>query len=212
MPRVLACALVASALAAGAAHADAIRFSSPSAGDTLRGGQSVVVRWENLPPLDEFELLLRIGADPRATVRLTRSLDDGEASYRWRVPNLPARSARLVLRGELHETEVELAASETFQIGVDPFTPLEEISFRDGELWDAPQSSSLPGDAFSGASSERVSQSRADDSPAEAPRSRSAVSSDPLCENPAAALGDVPARPASSPSLLALPRFVPKRN
>jgi hypothetical protein len=214
MPRrAFACALFAWVLAAGTARADVTRFSSPSGGEILTGGENVVVRWEDLPPIGEFELLLRIGGDPRATVRLTRSLVDGEPAYRWRVPNLPAHAARLVLRGELDDREVEVASSETFGIAADPFTPLEEISLRDGELWDAPQAAGLPGGDLAGGSSERVSQSRANDSAADASRSGGSLSTDPRSASRPVVLNDTRAKPsASTPALLALPGFVPKRN
>ena len=211
--RVLAAAVFASLAAAGGARAADVRFVSPQTGGTLDAGRLVDVIWTGLPSdVPEFELLLRIGDDPRATVRLTRSLVDGPSVYRWRVPNLPARTARLVLRGDVDELEVELASSEPFQIDGSAIAPLEEISFKDGELWAASEPAPPLRDELTGGSSERVEEGRADDSPAEAPRGSASAVHDPRSEPTLHAALEAAPPPASRLALVAFPRFVPRRN
>jgi hypothetical protein len=212
---MLLTALVAAAMPVGAGAAvEPIRFTEPAAGQRLAAGHVVDVSWSALPKgVDEFELLLRIGDDPRASVRLTPVLAEGQRAYRWEIPNLPATSARLVLRGDLDDAEeLELATSDAFRIVGDALAPVLEVAFRDGELWADPVFASPPIEHPSGSNSERIAPTGEGTLP---PAVRRAALSHAAVATGAEAFLSSSTRPRAgffTSSLLALPRSIPQRN
>ena len=147
MPRLLAfpaalSGLVFAALASTAAAAPSpagARFRSPAAGAVLEPGASVSVAWEELELSAgeaEMELLLSLDGGRSFPVRLTRDLSPGTASLSWRVPALPARSARLAIRAggdEEPENERIAAVSGEFEIAEGSGGGLETVHFVRGE-------------------------------------------------------------------------------
>jgi hypothetical protein len=85
--------------------------------------------------VEEFELLLSLDDGRTWPVRASRDLEAGERVIRWRVPNLPAASARLRLRFERGGREIEGPASAAFRIaGGDG--PQELRTFHEGNWWE----------------------------------------------------------------------------
>lgn len=119
-----------------------------SGGAILRKGQIVTVTWDALPPdTDEFELLLQCEPPISIRLRLTECEEPEMRSFAWRVPDLPALEARIVLRRGEKGRELLWARSEPLQIigGADFAEPVVErrasvenaprVLLRDGELW-----------------------------------------------------------------------------
>jgi hypothetical protein len=111
--------------AAGAATAPAggtalgpppVELISPQPAVPLAGGSTAVLEWaalpgwERLPASAEWEAFLSLDGGRSYTVRITPHLDRDLRRIGWRVPDLPARDARLLLRfgDERRETVVEL--------------------------------------------------------------------------------------------------------
>jgi hypothetical protein len=66
---------------------------------------------------------------------VTRELEAGEQVIRWRVPNLPARSARIRVRFERGEHEIEGPPSAAFQI-VACGGEQDLQAFHEGNWWE----------------------------------------------------------------------------
>lgn len=134
--RALVVALLAlSVVTAGAAFGETIggQVVTPVTGTVVRAGDVVEVCWTPLSDdVKEFELLLAVGG---AQVRLTPMLERSTSTYWWRVPNLPAREARLRLRAGVDEEEIELAPGPCFSIEGDDTQPPSRVTFRGGEWW-----------------------------------------------------------------------------
>ncbi len=121
--------LVALPLAAGP------RVAAPHAGTGLVPGEVVEVVWDPVEgPVEELELLLILDGSGRQTVRLTRSLPPATTVWRWRVPAIPARTARLVLRVGRDGREVEGEPGPPFRIRATD-GPCAPVAWRRGELW-----------------------------------------------------------------------------
>lgn len=77
-------------------------FVAPGRAETLTGGATVEVRWsaphEIAADADEAELVLSLDGGRTFPVRISAELSPRATSYRWRVPALATRSARLALR------------------------------------------------------------------------------------------------------------------
>lgn len=115
---------------------------SPAGGEALRAGQWADVTWSSLPPrVEEFEILLSIDDGATFVLRLTPQLDPALRSYRWRVPNLPSKRARLQLRVGIDHREIEGPLGSPFEIVAAPGRAAAAAHWRDGELWatDLPQ-------------------------------------------------------------------------
>jgi len=113
-----------------------ITFLSPRAGETLRAGQTVEIRFQGVPDeVDEVELLLISGRSRRLVLRLTESLGPAAGSFDWTVPALSMSDARLVLRMGLEGREVESEPSGVFAIEDSGSAAMASLSLRDGELW-----------------------------------------------------------------------------
>lgn len=114
----------------------AVRIVTPTCGAVLVAGEVIDVRWEGLPAnVDEMELLLDMPGSAEIRLRLTPQLNATTESYRWRVPNLPGRNARLRLRWGRDGVETEGEAGAAFTILPHPHAPLTGVRFRAGEWW-----------------------------------------------------------------------------
>ena len=122
--------------AAATAAAGPVAFTAPRQGQVLQGGAVVEVSWTGVPAsADEVELLLSLDGGRRVAVRLTEELSSDDHSYLWRVPNLSARQAALVLRMGIEGHEIESAPSALFEITPEPARPAVPVDWRAGELW-----------------------------------------------------------------------------
>lgn len=129
------CLLAASAEAAEAI-ARPVVFTSPGPGQILQGGTVVEVFWSGVPAnAEEVELLLSLDGGRRVALRLTEQLSSRDRSYLWRVPNLTAGRAALLLRMGIGGREIESAPSALFEILPEPTRPAEGLDWRAGELW-----------------------------------------------------------------------------
>src|SRR5436305_462183 len=120
----------AAALAAAAAPASlSVRLVAPRGGETLAAGSLAEIAWEPLasfgrshplPEIEEWEAFLSLDGGGHYTVRVTPHLDRDLRRAVWRVPAIPTRDARLLLRfgDEREETVVELP--QRFAIAVQP--------------------------------------------------------------------------------------------
>jgi hypothetical protein len=123
-------------LFSAAALARPVVFTAPVQGQSLQGGAVVEVSWAGVPAdADEVELLLSLDGGRRVAVRLTEELSSGDRSYLWRVPNLSARRAALILRMGVEGQEIESAPSAIFEIRPEPARPVVPVDWRAGELW-----------------------------------------------------------------------------
>jgi hypothetical protein len=122
--------------AAATAAAGPVAFTAPRQGQVLQAGAVVEVSWAGVPAsAEEVELLLSLDGGRRVAVRLTEELSSRDHSYLWRVPNLSARQAALVLRMGIEGHEIESAPSAVFEITPEPARPAVPVDWRAGELW-----------------------------------------------------------------------------
>ncbi len=114
------------ALSAFTASAD-VTLLAPRAGETLDGGREATLSWEAtaLPaPAEEWEAFLSLDGGAYYAVRITPHLDRGVRTFRWRVPNVAASHARLLLRVGDGEREHVIELPQTFAIAP-RYVPLE---------------------------------------------------------------------------------------
>lgn len=115
-------ALLLLALVALPAFADGTvaRLVSPSAGDELIAGSSATVEWEGLDlpeHAEEWEAFLSLDGGRSWPLRITPHLDISIRRFTFRVPDLPAREARILLRfGDERNEEVGMEAPQRFSI------------------------------------------------------------------------------------------------
>ena len=122
--------------AARTGAAEGVHIVTPSGEQPLIAGQLVQVGWDPLPEgVEEMELLLYMEGGSVQTVRLTPQLLGDTRTYRWRVPNLPAREVRLRLRWGCDGVEREGEPSPPYTIIADSKSPVESIRLRLGEWW-----------------------------------------------------------------------------
>jgi len=137
---ILGCVTLAAAAAPPPAHALATNeFRVPAAGATLTGGSVAEVRWSAAEQdgADEAELVLSIDGGRTFPIRVSAELDPGATAYRWRVPELAARSARLALRvgaGRARERERIVLVSAEFAIASVAPQP-RTLASGPGESW-----------------------------------------------------------------------------
>lgn len=118
------------------AEARPVVVASPGQGRPLEAGSIVNVSWSRLPAgVEEVELLLSLDGGRRVEVRLTEQFSPAGRFYSWRVPNITARRASLVLRMGIDGREVESAPSAPFEILPDASRPGPSVELRDRELW-----------------------------------------------------------------------------
>jgi len=101
----------------------------------LTGGDVVQVVWTALPEdVQELELLLLL-EDARSRIRLTEQLDPEQRAYRWRVPPLASRSARLAIRFNRGRGEEAGPESAAFTLLAPRKVEPLPVVVRAGELW-----------------------------------------------------------------------------
>jgi hypothetical protein len=112
-----------------------VRLLAPAAGQALAAGETITVRWSGIPAAaDELELLLTVDGG-ELPLRLTPQLSPGGGGFRWVVPNLPSRRARLTLRYGLHGREVVSLPGEPFRIVGRADRLPGAVGYHDGEWW-----------------------------------------------------------------------------
>lgn len=137
--RSLAVLLAALALAAGARPALAYaRLAAPASGAELEAGSLATIAWEGLalpPHTEEWEAFLSVDGGRTYPLRVTPHLDIRIRRFDFRVPDLPTREARLMLRFGDERREVEVEAPQRFAIVPGPrlWTPSPRRVFASGE-------------------------------------------------------------------------------
>jgi hypothetical protein len=102
----------------------------------VTAGQTVVLRWSALPAeSEELELVLSLDGGGRYHVRVSPELEAREREYRWRVPDLPTRHARLMLRMGGEDGERIGALSREFRIAHVEGAPRPQLGFHEGQFW-----------------------------------------------------------------------------
>jgi hypothetical protein len=135
LPRLAALLALATVLAAvPPARADAPVLHLAAA--ELRAGEAVELRWTGLPPgTEELEILLSLDDGRSYPLRVTAELEPCAGGFRWRVPNLAAARARLLLRyGERHR-ESNAGPTAPFRIVADPGAPETVFRYHEGAWW-----------------------------------------------------------------------------
>jgi hypothetical protein len=128
---------------------------------TLRAGETARIEWSGLPQgVEELELLLMVEGR-ESPVRVTPQLVAPAGVFLWRVPNLPSRSARLMIRYGLDGEEIEDAPSAPFEILPAGNEPPAVLAFKQGEWWteESPEDR-LPGALQSRAEGDRIVETR----------------------------------------------------
>ncbi len=99
-----------------------VAVTSPLASQRLIAGESIVLVWKALPELDrypwleEWEAFLSLDGGATYPVRLTPHLDLGQRSFAARIPEMPTRQARLMLRFGDERRELKVEVPESFEI------------------------------------------------------------------------------------------------
>jgi hypothetical protein len=102
----------------------------------VTAGESVVLRWSSLPAdVDELEIVLSLDGGRTFPVRVSPELEAREGVYRWRVPDLPAGRARLMLRVGGKRGERTGALSPEFRIVHAGGGPRPDLGFHAGHFW-----------------------------------------------------------------------------
>jgi len=95
------------------------RLVFPSAGDELVAGSVAAIEWEGLyvpEHADEWEAFLSLDGGHTWPLRVTPHLDISIQRFEFRVPDLPTRDARILLRFGDERREVEVETSQSFAI------------------------------------------------------------------------------------------------
>jgi hypothetical protein len=130
---MIALALAATARPVAASDPDAAALDVPA---VVTAGQTVVLRWSGLPAdAEELELVLSLDGGASYHVRVSPELEGREREYRWRVPDLPTRHARLLLRFGGEEGERPGARSQEFRIVHVEGASRPEPGFHEGQFW-----------------------------------------------------------------------------
>ena len=115
MRGVLLVLLLAAPLAANA-EVLSIRLEQPAQGATLTGGSTATIAWSATSldsEVEEWEAFLSVDGGRYYGARITPHLDASIREFRWTVPNVSSRDARILLRfgNEKNERVVELPVS-----------------------------------------------------------------------------------------------------
>jgi hypothetical protein len=137
-----------------------VSVSAPAFGQ-LQAGETARIEWRGLPQgVEELELLLTIEGR-ESPVRVTPQLVAPAGVFLWRVPNLPARRARLTIRYGLDGEEIEDAPSAPFEILPASSEPPAVLAFRQGEWWTQVSAEDrFPGALQSRAEGDRIRENR----------------------------------------------------
>ncbi|MEO8034094.1 MAG: hypothetical protein ABI837_06640 [Acidobacteriota bacterium] len=109
-----------------------VTLLAPQNGERLDGGSEVALAWSaaNLPSrAEEWEAFLSVDDGAHYPIRVTPHLDTRIAGFRWRVPNVAASRARLLLRFGDESDEQSVVLPQTFTI-VAHYTPFDFASLR----------------------------------------------------------------------------------
>ncbi|HEX6898928.1 MAG TPA: hypothetical protein VF789_04410 [Thermoanaerobaculia bacterium] len=118
------------------AAAPRVRLLAPEAGTELTAGSVAVVQWEGAAPgAEEWEAFLSVDGGRTYPLRITPHLNLAIRRFSFRVPDLPTRSARVLLRfgDERREVEVETPQRFTIAAGSSLWAPTTQIVFSRGE-------------------------------------------------------------------------------
>lgn len=127
LKRLLLFAGVVAFARTAAATSPAVTLLAPRASDVLDGGREATITWSaaSLPAhTEEWEAFLSVDGGVFYAVRITPHLDAHTRTFRWRVPNVAASHARLLLRVGDETTEHLIELPQTFSI-VPRYSPLE---------------------------------------------------------------------------------------
>lgn len=119
MRRVPLSLLAFLALPALAAGQEMARLVSPAAGDELVAGSAATIEWEGLAlpeRAEEWEAFLSLDGGRTWPLRITPHLDISIRRFAFRVPDLPAGEARILLRFGDERREVGMEAPQRFSI------------------------------------------------------------------------------------------------
>jgi hypothetical protein len=107
------------------------RLVSPAAGDELLAGSAVTIAWEELALPEhtvEWEAFLSLDDGRTWPLRVTPHLDISIRRFTFRVPDLPTREARILLRFGDERREVGMEAPQRFAIAPAAFpTPRTRV-------------------------------------------------------------------------------------
>ncbi|HEX5718663.1 MAG TPA: hypothetical protein VF179_21060 [Thermoanaerobaculia bacterium] len=95
------------------------RLVSPAAGDEFTAGSTVTIEWEELALPEhtvEWEAFLSVDGGRTWPLRVTPHLDISIRRFTFRVPDLPTREARIMLRFGDERREVGMEAPQRFSI------------------------------------------------------------------------------------------------
>ena len=114
-------AFLLAAAAASRADALSVRIEQPVSAASLRGGSTAVIAWsaDDLgPDVEEWEAFLSVDGGHYYAARITPHLDVSIHQFRFTVPNVATRDARILLRfgNERNERIVETPLT----ISIDP--------------------------------------------------------------------------------------------
>jgi hypothetical protein len=138
--RRIACGLLLAFLAGAlplAAAPSRARLLAPEEGAELAAGHLATVEWEGAPPprAEEWEAFLSVDGGRTYPLRITPHLNLSIRRFSFRVPDLPTRSARVLLRFGDERREVEVETPQRFAItpGSSLWEPTTRIVFSRGE-------------------------------------------------------------------------------
>lgn len=126
MRRIPLLLLALFALPALADAGEMARLASPAAGEELTAGSLATIEWEGLAlpaGAHEWEAFLSVDGGRTWPLRVTPHLDISIRRFSFRVPDLPTRDARLLLRFGDEEREVGMEAPQRFSIAAGAFRP-----------------------------------------------------------------------------------------
>ncbi|NOT33475.1 MAG: hypothetical protein HOP12_04810 [Candidatus Eisenbacteria bacterium] len=102
----------------------------------VQAGSLVEIHWDDPgASVEELELLLSLDDGRSFPLRVTPELEGRETHFRWRVPRLATRTARLQLRMHVDEREHESAAGERFTIELAAGDAPERDLMHEGFWW-----------------------------------------------------------------------------
>ncbi len=118
------------------------RLVSPAAGAELEGGSMAVVEWAPdaglaaMPEAEEWEAFLSFDGGRTYPLRVTPHLDLHLRRFSFRVPDIPTRDARVMLRFGDERREIGYEAPQRFAIagrGAAAWSPSPRVSLTRGE-------------------------------------------------------------------------------
>jgi hypothetical protein len=119
VPLLLLTFLALPAFAAVPVDGEIARLVSPAAGEELAAGSVAMIEWEGLAlpeHAEEWEAFLSLDGGRTWPVRVTPHLDVTIRRFAFRVPDLPSREARILLRFGDERREVGMETPQRFAI------------------------------------------------------------------------------------------------